>query len=75
MDLFIHEVLRKPLATSALCLMTTTSMSSALRLVPKMCDAGLIDRIPDLMDARRSFIRLRPETSHRLRAYFEEGPE
>lgn len=74
-DLFIHEGEGRPLSTSDLCVTSTIPMSSALRLVQKLCDAGLVDRTPDLMDARRSFVRLQPATSHRLRAYFSEAPE
>jgi len=74
-DLFIHEGEGKPLSTSDLCVTSTIPMSSALRLVQKLCDAGLVDRYPDLMDARRCFVRLQPATSHRLRAYFSEASE
>src|SRR3546814_1795309 len=74
-DLFIHEGEGKPLSTSDLCVTSTIPMSSALRLVQKLCDARLVDRTPDLMDARRSFVRLRPDTAHRLRAYFADAPE
>lgn len=74
-DLFIHEGEGKLLSTSDLCVTSTIPMSSALRLVQKLCDAGLIDRFPDLMDARRSLVRLRPDTAHRLRAYFSDAPE
>jgi DNA repair protein RadC len=74
-DLFIHQAEGKPLSTSDLCVTSTLPMSSALRLVQKLCDAGLVDRSPDLMDARRSFVRLRPDTAHRLQAYFADGCE
>jgi len=74
-DLFVHECQGKPLSTSDLCVTSTIPMSSALRLVQKLCDAELVDRTPDLMDARRSFVRLQPATSHRLRAYFSDAPE
>lgn len=74
-DLFVHECQGKPLSTSDLCVTSTIPMSSALRLVQKLCEADLVDRTPDLMDARRSFVRLQPATSHRLRAYFTEGEE
>lgn len=74
-DLFIHEAEGKPLSISSLCVTSSIPMSSALRLVQKLCDAGILLRMPDLMDGRRSFIRLAPAVSHRIRAYFEAGPE
>lgn len=74
-DLFIHECERKPLSVTALCVTPSIPVSSALRLCQKMCDAGIMRRIPDRYDGRRSFVRLEPEISHRLRAYFEVGSD
>ena len=48
-------------------------MSSALRLIQKLCDAGLVSRIPDPVDGRRCYIRLDPPLMQRLRAYFSAG--
>lgn len=72
-DIFIHECEGEPLPLSSLCVTPSIPMSSALRLCRKLCAAGIIDRIPDPSDGRRSFVRLTPETAHRMRAYFEEG--
>src|SRR3546814_12444993 len=74
-DLFIHEGEGRPLSTSDLCVTSTIPMSSALRLVQKPCDARLVDRTPDLMDARGNFVRLQPATSLRMRAYSSEAPQ
>lgn len=74
-DLFIHQCEGKELSISSLCVTVSISMSSALRLVQKLCDAGILRRIPDPVDGRRSIIRLAPEIAHRLRAYFGEGAE
>lgn len=74
-DLFIHESEGKPLSISSLCVTSSIPMSSALRLVQKLCDAGILVRIPDLMDGRRSFIKLAPAIAHRIRAYFAEHVE
>ncbi|WP_422060850.1 JAB domain-containing protein [Sphingopyxis sp.] len=74
-DLFIHECKGKDLSISSLCVAPNIPMSSALRLVQKLCDAGIVRRVPDPFDGRRSIIKLEPEISHRLRAYFEAGSE
>lgn len=74
-DLFVHECARKQLSVKSVCVASTIPVSSALRLVDKLCDAGILLRTPDPFDGRRSFVRLAPTISHRLRAYFEEGPE
>jgi DNA repair protein RadC len=73
-DIFIHECEGNPLPVSSLCVTPSIPMSSALRLCQKLCDAGIINRTPDPSDGRRSFVSLAPETAHRIRAYFEEGP-
>jgi DNA repair protein RadC len=73
-DIFIHEGEGNPLPVSSLCVTPSIPMSSALRLCQKLCDAGIIHRIPDPSDGRRSFVSLAPEIAHRIRAYFEEGP-
>ncbi|EJU11270.1 MULTISPECIES: MarR family transcriptional regulator [Sphingomonadales] len=72
-DLFIHECERKPLSISAVCVTAGLPMSSALRLIQKLCDAGLVSRIPDPVDGRRCYIRLDPPLMQRLRAYFSAG--
>ncbi len=74
-DLFIHERQQKDLSISALCVPVGLPMSSALRLVQKLCDAGLVRRIRDPIDGRRSIIRLMPATSRLLAAYFAAGSE
>jgi DNA repair protein RadC len=74
-DLFIHECERKPLSVTSLCVTPSIPMSSALRLCQKLCDANIIRRVPDAFDGRRTFIRLNPEVSHRIRAYFLAGAD
>lgn len=74
-DIFIHECEDNPLPVSSLCVTPSIPMSSALRLCQKLCDAGIIYRIPDPSDGRRSFVSLSPDIAHRIRAYFEEGPD
>jgi DNA repair protein RadC len=74
-DLFIHECERKSLSVTSLCVTPSIPLSSALRLCQKMCDAGIMRRIPDPYDGRRNFVRLEPEIAHRLRAYFEAGSD
>lgn len=74
-DLFLHEGQGKDLSIGALCVPVGLPTSSALRLVQKLCDADILQRIDDPVDGRRSIIRLAPAISHRLRAYFEAGAD
>ncbi|MGV7123088.1 JAB domain-containing protein [Sphingopyxis sp. 550A] len=74
-DLFIHEAEIKPVSTGSLCIASGLPMSSALRLLQRLCDAGLVIREADRHDGRRNFIRLTPRLAHRLMAYFAAGDE
>lgn len=74
-DLFIHEGEARPVSTSSLCIASGQPMSTALRLLQRLCDAELVTREADRDDGRRNFIRLAPKISHRLTAYFAEGDE
>lgn len=69
-DLFVNEIEGKSVAVSSLCLASGVPMSSALRLVQKLCDEELIHRRADPHDGRRYFVQLSPNLRHRLTAYF-----
>ncbi|HWT42154.1 MAG TPA: JAB domain-containing protein [Sphingopyxis sp.] len=75
LDLFVHECEGKQLSMSSLCVAAAIPESSAMRLAQRLCDAGLLCRVPDPGDGRRSFMKIAPDTAHRLRAYFAEGGE
>lgn len=74
-DLFIHEAEAQAVSTSSVCIASGLPMTSALRLLQRLCDAGLVTREPDRQDGRRNFIRLAPDLAHRLAAYFAAGDE
>lgn len=74
-DLFIHEAAAKSVSTSSLCIASGLPKSTALRLLQRLCDEGLVVREPDRHDGRRNFIRLAPDLAHRLLAYFAAGDE
>lgn len=75
LDLFIHEADAKAVSTSSLCIASGLPMSSALRLLQRLCDAGLVTREADRQDGRRNFIRLAPDLGHRLMVFFATGDE
>lgn len=72
-DLFVHECERKPLSVSSLCVQSSIPWSSALRLIRKLCEAGIMRRVPDLADGRRNFVRIGPEIARRMHAYFGDA--
>lgn len=75
LDLFVHECEGKSLAMSSLCISAGIPTSSAMKLIQRLCYAGILERIPDHRDGRRSLMRVDPEVAHKLRAYFAEGTE
>lgn len=75
LDLFIHEAKGQSLSMSALCVTAGIPMSSAMKLIQRMCDDGVLERTPDTTDGRRSLVSIAPAVAHRLRAYFAEGTE
>ena len=52
-------------------------MSSALRMIQRLCDARLVSRRADPTDGRRFFVELAPDVRQRMEAYFaaREEPE
>ncbi len=74
-DLFIHECRGQQLSMSSLCATAGIPTSSAMKLAQRLCEAGILERTPDVFDGRRTLMKIAPEIAHRLRAYFAEGTE
>lgn len=75
LDLFIHEGEARSVSTSSACIASGLPTTSALRLLRRLCEEGLISREADRDDGRRNYVRLSPDLTHRLTAYFAEGIE
>lgn len=75
LDLFIHEREAKPVSVSSAFIASGLPTSSAQRLIQRLCDAGLLMREADHGDGRRTNIRLSPDLTHRLTAYFAAGED
>lgn len=72
LEVFVHQAEGRPISTSSLCIASGLSMTAALRVVPRMEEAGLVQREPDPGDGRRNFIVLTPTIVQRLVAFLEE---
>ncbi|MBL9071862.1 MAG: MarR family transcriptional regulator [Sphingopyxis sp.] len=72
LEVFVHQAEGRPISTSSLCIASGLSMTAALRVLPRMEEAGLVQREPDPADGRRNFILLAPAILQRLVAFFEE---
>jgi DNA repair protein RadC len=68
--LFIHTRDGTAVATSTLCSASTATPSTALRLINKLCEAGLMRKVDDPKDGRRQFVELTAEAAKRLETYF-----
>ena len=75
LDVLAHECEGKDISITAMCVTSGIPVSSALRLAQKLCAAGILNRVPDFFDGRRTFMRLNPAVSHKLRAYFSVTDE
>lgn len=69
-DLFIQHCEEKKTSTGDLCVSSELPLSTALRLVQRMCDDGLIQKVADTSDGRRQIVELDPDLAWRLLAYF-----
>lgn len=58
LDLFINTGTGRPLSVSAVCIGSRGSITTALRYIGLLAAAGLLSRVADECDARRSYVRL-----------------
>ncbi|KTE15601.1 hypothetical protein ATE71_07490 [Sphingopyxis sp. H115] len=69
-DLFIHDCEGKAVSTSSLCIASGAPPTTALRLLHRLCEAGIVVRRRDMHDGRLQLTELAPELRHKLVAYF-----
>ncbi len=58
LDLTLAHLLRRPITVSSLCAATDASTATALRRIEALEDLGLLERVPDLEDRRRIWVRI-----------------
>lgn len=71
LDLYRSELLGKSLCVSSLCLGSGVPGTTALRYLRILEDRGYVERIPDELDKRRSFVRLATRTRDAMASYVE----
>jgi DNA-binding MarR family transcriptional regulator len=72
LDLFIQEVLHRPVSVSSACIAANVAMSTALRCISKLVDEGLIVRVGDPGDQRRTFLILSASAGQQVRHYIDD---
>lgn len=70
LDLMHANLTRARVSVSSLCLASCVPSTTALRWIRSLENVGLIEREPDLFDARRYFITLSPGALTSMHNYF-----
>lgn len=74
LDLALAYIQNKPVPVSSACIASEAPISTALRRIRELCDAGLIIRWPDPNDGRRDLVRLSEACFQSIEAFFYDKP-
>jgi FixJ family two-component response regulator len=69
LDLLLASLEGRRVAVSSACIVAGVATTTALRLVNRMVDDGVLVRIPDDNDGRRSFLGIEPTVEKALKCY------
>jgi len=69
LDLAHHHAQRRLVSVSSLCIASGAPHTTALRYIDTLRTSGLVDRVPDPMDARRVFVGFTGEGCEAMEAY------
>lgn len=72
LDLLKAEIVGRSVSVTSVCLASGVPPTTALRHVGILVERRLVVREADPRDARRTYVRLSPEVSKALRAYFAD---
>ena len=74
LDLFLSDAGGRDLSVTAVCIGSRSSAATALRYITLLVQRGLIDRIADEHDGRRTYVRLTAKGWNAMVALFDEDP-
>ena len=69
LDLLLASLEGRRVAVSSACIVAGVATTTALRLVNRMVDDGVLMRLPDDNDGRRHFLAIAPEVEDALKNY------
>jgi FixJ family two-component response regulator len=72
LDLMLAQLEQRTVAVSSACIASGAPMSTALRLVGRLVETGVLHKIPDPRDRRRHFLAINPRFEQPLRQYLVE---
>jgi len=70
LDLYVATVQDRKISVSSACIGAAVPSTTALRWLNLLSERGMIERYPDPLDARRSFLRLSLDTLQKMDALF-----
>jgi len=71
LELYLAQLTRKKISIKAACIASAVAMTTALRWIARLQNEGLILRIGDVADRRRSWLILTEQGSEAMHEYFE----
>jgi ActR/RegA family two-component response regulator len=69
LDLLLASLENRKVSVSSACIVAGVATTTALRLVNRMVEDGVLERLPDQKDRRRDFLVIRPEVQAALKDY------
>jgi ActR/RegA family two-component response regulator len=69
LDLLLASLENRKVSVSSACIVAGVATTTALRLVNRMVEDGVLERLPDEKDGRRDFLIIRPEVQAALKDY------
>ena len=72
LDLILASLEDRKVAVSSACIVAGVATTTALRLVTRMVDDGVLMRVPDENDGRRHFLAIEPTVEQALKNYIAD---
>jgi DNA-binding response OmpR family regulator len=72
LDLILASLEDRKVAVSSACIVAGVATTTALRLITRMVDDGVLMRIPDEDDGRRHFLAIEPTVERALKNYIAD---
>ena len=69
LDLILASLEDRKVAVSSACIVAGVATTTALRLITRMVDDGVLMRVPDENDGRRHFLAIEPTVEQALKSY------
>jgi DNA-binding MarR family transcriptional regulator len=72
LDLILASLEDRKVAVSSACIVAGVATTTALRLITRMVDDGVLIRVPDEDDGRRHFLAIEPTVERALKNYISD---